>query len=80
MLKKKKCFILFCFILFYYLNDLPGLNPDIVCLKPAEMNPVSGFVMPSGVYCCGPAALSAIKEGELTMKYDAPFIFAEVSF
>ncbi|XP_061527413.1 protein-glutamine gamma-glutamyltransferase 2-like [Phycodurus eques] len=32
-----------------------------------------------GVYCCGPAALRAIKEGELTKKYDAPFIFAEVN-
>ncbi|XP_077586275.1 protein-glutamine gamma-glutamyltransferase 2-like [Stigmatopora nigra] len=32
-----------------------------------------------GVYCCGPAALKAIKEGELTKKYDAPFIFAEVN-
>ncbi|XP_077371235.1 protein-glutamine gamma-glutamyltransferase 2-like [Festucalex cinctus] len=31
------------------------------------------------VYCCGPAALRAIKEGELTKKYDAPFIFAEVN-
>uniref|UniRef100_A0A3Q2XCA9 Protein-glutamine gamma-glutamyltransferase 2 n=1 Tax=Hippocampus comes TaxID=109280 RepID=A0A3Q2XCA9_HIPCM len=31
-----------------------------------------------GVYRCGPAALRAIKEGELTKKYDAPFIFAEV--
>ncbi|XP_029995453.1 protein-glutamine gamma-glutamyltransferase 2-like [Sphaeramia orbicularis] len=32
-----------------------------------------------GVYCCGPAPLKAIKEGELTRKYDAPFIFAEVN-
>ncbi|XP_054638083.1 protein-glutamine gamma-glutamyltransferase 2-like, partial [Dunckerocampus dactyliophorus] len=32
-----------------------------------------------GVYCCGPASLRAIKEGELTKKYDAPFIFAEVN-
>ncbi|XP_057712919.1 protein-glutamine gamma-glutamyltransferase 2-like [Corythoichthys intestinalis] len=32
-----------------------------------------------GVYCCGPAALRSIKEGELTKKYDAPFIFAEVN-
>lgn len=32
----------------------------------------------SGVYCCGPCPLKAIKEGELTKKYDAPFIFAEV--
>ncbi|XP_049608683.1 protein-glutamine gamma-glutamyltransferase 2-like [Syngnathus scovelli] len=32
-----------------------------------------------GVYCCGPAPLKAIKEGELTKKYDTPFIFAEVN-
>lgn len=31
------------------------------------------------VFCCGPAPLKAIKEGELTKKYDAPFIFAEVN-
>ncbi|KAM6924660.1 protein-glutamine gamma-glutamyltransferase 2-like [Xenentodon cancila] len=32
-----------------------------------------------GVFCCGPASVTAIREGELTMKYDAPFIFAEVN-
>ncbi|XP_068996556.1 protein-glutamine gamma-glutamyltransferase 2-like [Embiotoca jacksoni] len=32
-----------------------------------------------GIFCCGPASLKAIKEGELTRKYDAPFIFAEVN-
>uniref|UniRef100_A0A8D3CMP1 Protein-glutamine gamma-glutamyltransferase 2 n=1 Tax=Scophthalmus maximus TaxID=52904 RepID=A0A8D3CMP1_SCOMX len=32
-----------------------------------------------GVFCCGPAPLRAIKEGELTKKYDTPFIFAEVN-
>ncbi|KAM9350327.1 protein-glutamine gamma-glutamyltransferase 2-like [Symphorus nematophorus] len=32
-----------------------------------------------GVFCCGPAPVRAIKEGELTKKYDAPFIFAEVN-
>ncbi|XP_040910726.1 protein-glutamine gamma-glutamyltransferase 2-like isoform X2 [Toxotes jaculatrix] len=32
-----------------------------------------------GVFCCGPASLRAIKEGELTKKYDTPFIFAEVN-
>ncbi|KAM7401843.1 hypothetical protein PAMP_017121 [Pampus punctatissimus] len=32
-----------------------------------------------GVYCCGPIPLRAIKEGELTLKYDAPFVFAEVN-
>lgn len=32
-----------------------------------------------GVFCCGPASVKAIKQGELTKKYDAPFIFAEVN-
>uniref|UniRef100_A0A671TVY1 Protein-glutamine gamma-glutamyltransferase 2 n=1 Tax=Sparus aurata TaxID=8175 RepID=A0A671TVY1_SPAAU len=32
-----------------------------------------------GVFCCGPAPLKAIREGELTKKYDTPFIFAEVN-
>ncbi|XP_056279670.1 protein-glutamine gamma-glutamyltransferase 2-like [Pseudoliparis swirei] len=32
-----------------------------------------------GVFCCGPSSLKAIKEGELTKKYDAPFIYAEVN-
>lgn len=32
-----------------------------------------------GVFCCGPAPVKAIKEGELTKKYDAPFIYAEVN-
>ncbi|KAG7229716.1 hypothetical protein INR49_012512, partial [Caranx melampygus] len=32
-----------------------------------------------GVYCCGPIPVKAIKNGELTMKYDAPFVFAEVN-
>lgn len=33
----------------------------------------------SGVYCCGPVPVRAIKEGELTLKYDAAFVFAEVN-
>ncbi|XP_063766824.1 protein-glutamine gamma-glutamyltransferase 2 [Eleginops maclovinus] len=32
-----------------------------------------------GVYCCGPIPVRAIKEGELTLNYDAPFVFAEVN-
>lgn len=37
------------------------------------------FPLPLGVYCCGPIPVRAIKEGELTFKYDAPFVFAEVN-
>uniref|UniRef100_A0A8C5F8D2 Protein-glutamine gamma-glutamyltransferase 2 n=1 Tax=Gadus morhua TaxID=8049 RepID=A0A8C5F8D2_GADMO len=32
-----------------------------------------------GVFCCGPVPVSAIREGELTKKFDAPFVFAEVN-
>lgn len=32
-----------------------------------------------GIYCCGPAPVKAIKEGEVEMKYDIPFVFAEVN-
>lgn len=47
----------------------------VVNLRAPEL-----FVTLSGVMCCGPAPVKAIKEGELTKEYDAPFIFAEVSF
>ncbi|XP_069740728.1 protein-glutamine gamma-glutamyltransferase 2-like [Narcine bancroftii] len=32
-----------------------------------------------GIYCCGPAPLHAIKGGALDMRYDVPFVFAEVN-
>uniref|UniRef100_A0A8D0HTV2 Protein-glutamine gamma-glutamyltransferase 2 n=1 Tax=Sphenodon punctatus TaxID=8508 RepID=A0A8D0HTV2_SPHPU len=32
-----------------------------------------------GVYCCGPAPIKAIKEGDLPLKYEVQFIFAEVN-
>ncbi|XP_023268547.1 protein-glutamine gamma-glutamyltransferase 2-like, partial [Seriola lalandi dorsalis] len=31
------------------------------------------------VYCCGPAPLTAIKNGHINSKYDLPFVFAEVN-
>uniref|UniRef100_UPI00398E864B protein-glutamine gamma-glutamyltransferase 2-like n=1 Tax=Pristiophorus japonicus TaxID=55135 RepID=UPI00398E864B len=36
-------------------------------------------VKSDGVYQCGPASVKAIKEGKMDMKYDLPFIFAEVN-
>lgn len=33
----------------------------------------------SGVPCCGPSSVRAIKEGELTFQYDTPFLYAEVN-
>ncbi|XP_078394437.1 protein-glutamine gamma-glutamyltransferase K-like, partial [Cetorhinus maximus] len=32
-----------------------------------------------GQYCCGPASVEAIRNGMVYLKYDAPFIFAEVN-
>lgn len=32
-----------------------------------------------GEYCCGPCPVAAIKEGNLGLKYDARFVFAEVN-
>ncbi|XP_056156869.1 protein-glutamine gamma-glutamyltransferase 5 [Lampris incognitus] len=32
-----------------------------------------------GVFCCGPASVIAIKNGDTHLKYDVPFVFAEVN-
>ncbi|XP_060749811.1 protein-glutamine gamma-glutamyltransferase K-like [Tachysurus vachellii] len=32
-----------------------------------------------GTFCCGPAPVSAIRDGLVNVKYDAPFVFAEVN-
>uniref|UniRef100_A0A8C9VEG6 protein-glutamine gamma-glutamyltransferase n=1 Tax=Scleropages formosus TaxID=113540 RepID=A0A8C9VEG6_SCLFO len=32
-----------------------------------------------GTYCCGPAPVKAILEGHTNLKYDVPFVFAEVN-
>ncbi|CAH2302357.1 -glutamine gamma-glutamyltransferase 5 isoform X1 [Pelobates cultripes] len=32
-----------------------------------------------GKYCCGPASVKAIKEGEVNLSYDGPFVFAMVN-
>lgn len=34
---------------------------------------------PPGEFCCGPCPVAAIKEGNLGVKYDTPFVFAEVN-
>ncbi|KAM7327480.1 protein-glutamine gamma-glutamyltransferase Z [Alexandromys fortis] len=33
----------------------------------------------SGLFCCGPASVKAIKEGDVHLPYDTPFVFAEVN-
>ncbi|XP_074936691.1 protein-glutamine gamma-glutamyltransferase K isoform X3 [Phalacrocorax aristotelis] len=32
----------------------------------------------SGLFCCGPCSVTAVKNGEVFLKYDTPFVFAEV--
>ncbi|KAM6946323.1 protein-glutamine gamma-glutamyltransferase 2-like [Aplochiton taeniatus] len=32
-----------------------------------------------GVFCCGPCPVHAVRDGEVGLKYDAPFIFSEVN-
>ncbi|CAG5134110.1 unnamed protein product, partial [Candidula unifasciata] len=32
-----------------------------------------------GIYICGPASVSAIKQGDVNLLYDGPFVFAEVN-
>uniref|UniRef100_A0A3P9JXS2 Protein-glutamine gamma-glutamyltransferase K n=1 Tax=Oryzias latipes TaxID=8090 RepID=A0A3P9JXS2_ORYLA len=33
----------------------------------------------NGIYCCGPAPLTAVRNGQVYLKYDCPFVFAEVN-
>ncbi|XP_069508508.1 protein-glutamine gamma-glutamyltransferase E-like isoform X2 [Ambystoma mexicanum] len=33
----------------------------------------------AGLYCCGPTSVKAIKEGDVHLNYDAPFVYAEVN-
>ncbi|XP_049895373.1 protein-glutamine gamma-glutamyltransferase E [Epinephelus moara] len=35
--------------------------------------------MSDNVYCCGPASVKAIRDGQVNLKYDCPFVFAEVN-
>lgn len=45
-------------------------DPWISHLHPA--------LTPLGIFCCGPCSVQSIKNGLVYMKYDTPFIFAEV--
>ncbi|KAM4691573.1 protein-glutamine gamma-glutamyltransferase 5-like [Rhinophrynus dorsalis] len=33
----------------------------------------------NGIYCCGPASVKAIQEGDVHLSYDCPFVFAMVN-
>ncbi len=54
------------------------INPqDEVFLGGGQI--LTDVALPLGVYRCGPISVRAIKEGELSHRYDAPFVFAEVN-
>ncbi|XP_056129160.1 protein-glutamine gamma-glutamyltransferase 2 [Lampris incognitus] len=54
----------------------PDLKPGFDGWQASDPTPQEKS---EGVYCCGPIPVRAIKSGELTFKYDAPFVFAEVN-
>ncbi|RVE72107.1 hypothetical protein OJAV_G00058570 [Oryzias javanicus] len=54
-------------------HDLPKGNNGWQVLDPTPQE------RSDGVFCCGPCPVTAIKDGNLQVKYDAPFIFAEVN-
>ncbi|XP_034540612.1 protein-glutamine gamma-glutamyltransferase 2 [Notolabrus celidotus] len=54
-------------------EDLPRGNDGWQVLDPTPQE------LSDGEFCCGPCPVTAIKEGNLEVKYDAPFIFAEVN-
>nr|XP_057944140.1 protein-glutamine gamma-glutamyltransferase 2 isoform X2 [Doryrhamphus excisus] len=54
-------------------DDLPQGNDGWQVLDPTPQE------LSDGEYCCGPCPVTAIKEGNLAIKFDAPFIFAEVN-
>ncbi|XP_070763170.1 protein-glutamine gamma-glutamyltransferase 2-like [Enoplosus armatus] len=54
-------------------DDLPKGNDGWQVLDPTPQE------LSDGEFCCGPCPVTAIKEGNLDVKYDAPFVFAEVN-
>ncbi|XP_045689221.1 protein-glutamine gamma-glutamyltransferase 2 [Phyllostomus hastatus] len=54
----------------------PDLKPEYEGWQALDPTPQEKS---EGTYCCGPVPVRAIKEGDLSVKYDAPFVFAEVN-
>ncbi|KAJ3603065.1 hypothetical protein NHX12_030809, partial [Muraenolepis orangiensis] len=54
----------------------PDLKPEFDGWQVVDPTPQEKS---EGVFCCGPVPVKAIQQGELTCKYDAPFVFAEVN-
>lgn len=58
-----------------------GLPLPQQCLVLVAPKPwaVTAAPLSAGVFCCGPAPVRAIREGDLQLRYDVPFVFAEVN-
>ncbi|KAM9063481.1 protein-glutamine gamma-glutamyltransferase 2 [Sarcophilus harrisii] len=54
----------------------PDLKPEYNGWQAIDPTPQEKS---EGTYCCGPASIKAIKNGEVNTKYDAPFVFAEIN-
>ncbi|XP_040894494.1 protein-glutamine gamma-glutamyltransferase 2 [Toxotes jaculatrix] len=54
-------------------DDLPKGNDGWQVLDPTPQE------LSDGEFCCGPCPVTAIKEGNLGVKYDSPFVFTEVN-
>ncbi|XP_039988047.1 protein-glutamine gamma-glutamyltransferase 2 [Xiphias gladius] len=54
-------------------DDLPKGNDGWQVLDPTPQE------RSDGEFCCGPCPVTAVKEGYLGVKYDTPFVFAEVN-
>lgn len=46
--------------------------------QPTWISHLYPALTPLGIFCCGPCSVESIKNGLVYMKYDTPFIFAEV--
>ncbi|MBN3321026.1 TGM2 glutamyltransferase, partial [Atractosteus spatula] len=65
----------------YYRMNIVVLDSDGLILQ--QMPAGSFFLLFNpwckGVFCCGPCPVRAVKEGDVDVKYDAPFVFSEVN-
>ncbi|XP_055029323.2 protein-glutamine gamma-glutamyltransferase 2 [Misgurnus anguillicaudatus] len=60
-------------------DDLPVGYDGWQVLDPTPQERSDESHVLTGVFCCGPCPVQAVKEGELGLKYDTPFVFSEVN-
>lgn len=53
-------------------------SPEDQRVPSASFDPPPFCSALPGIFCCGPCSVESIKNGLVYMKYDTPFIFAEV--